>query len=115
MPNPPKDPHMSGKPDKDSVITRHVNSLNFREELLGEEECLLERRPGCPLVKFRLESLSLLELADSGSQLSCLFGKFYDDNISIFKDCSTLPITGVSVVGVRGANQLDCGNRSLPL
>ena len=102
----PKYPHMSGKPDKDPMITRHVDSLSFREELLEEDETAPERKPGCPLVEIRLESLGLLALADSGSQVSCLSEKFYNDNISIFRDCSILPITGVSVVGATGGKPI---------
>ena len=43
-----------------------------------------------------------MALADSGSQVSCLSEKYYEDNLPVFKNCPVLPIVGTSVVGATG-------------
>ena len=97
---------MSRNTDAFLSITRHVNTLNFREELLQEEEVTLEKRARCPTVRIQLENLNVTALADSGSQVSCLSEKFYQENLDIFKGCPCLPISQVCVVGATGGRPI---------
>ena len=81
---------------------RHVSTLDFREELLEEEENQPIRKYRCPTIYINVEGNNLMALADSGSQVSCLSEKYYEDNLPVFKNCPVLPIVGTSVVGATG-------------
>ena len=89
---------MSGNTDGFLSTTRHVNTLNFRKELLKEDEVTLGKRDTCPTAGIQLENLNLTALADGGSQVSCLSEKFYQDNLDTFKDCPCLPINRVCMM-----------------
>ena len=93
---------MPGAPDEKIIIMRHVHTLDFRGELLEEEEDTPVRRHRCPTVQISIEDKSLMALADSGSQVSCISESYYEDNAHTFKNCPTLPVVATSVVGATG-------------
>ena len=92
---------MPGVPDEEIIIIRHVHTLDFREELLEEDEDTPVKRHRCPTVQISIEDTSLMALADSGSQVSCISESYYEDN-NTFKNCPTLPVIATSVVGATG-------------
>ena len=77
---------MPGTPDESILTMRHVNTLTFREELPEEEKNSPVRRYRCPTVQISIESVNLMTLADSGSQVSCLSEDYYEGNALAFKD-----------------------------
>ena len=44
-------------------------------------------------------NVSVNALVDSGSEITCICSKFYNDNLEAFVNCPKLPVTGTTVKG----------------
>ena len=55
-----------------------------------------------PMVKMTIQGLDLIALADDDCQVSCLLGRYYEENISTLGSCLVLPAPNTYVEGLGG-------------
>lgn len=75
-----------------------------RKDLLTEED-RAETRVGkcrCPETRISIEGVEVNALIDTGSEVTCISGEFYETNKRRFKKCPTLPLSGKMIKGATG-------------
>ena len=86
-------------------MNKNVNSLNtifsdIREDLLSEKERSfihnknIGKNVTCPIIMIYIEGIEVNALLDTGSQVTVISDRFYNNNIDIFKKCPHLPLSG---------------------
>jgi len=59
-------------------------------------------RVNCPELSIDIQGVPVTALVDTGSQVTCLSAKFYNEHIQVFRQCPKLPLTGVQATGFCG-------------
>ena len=58
-----------------------------------------QKKCSCPRTNVKIMDVNVNALIDSGSEITCISSKFYDDNIKSFENCPKLPVIGTTVKG----------------
>ena len=69
--------------------------LNPRQDLLsdGNDHCNNNKKIcSCPRINIKIMNVSVNALVDSGSEITCICSKFYNDNLEAFVNCPKLPV-----------------------
>ena len=56
----------------------------------------------CPEFPIFIKNIKVYALLDTGAEISCISGDFYNDNLKIFRDAPRLPVTGKVAKGAFG-------------
>lgn len=97
--------------DSDGTRTKNIRNTTKRifpnkiELLPAELVCILEKDEPlnidfdsqfnkCPTIDITLNGIKVNALIDSGSEVTAISEKFYNENLDAFKSCATLPLCG---------------------
>ena len=81
--------------------------LNIREDLLESEDSkIVDNVDKCPNINVRTQEVKTEALIGTGSEITCIYKNFVENNKNKFKNCEILPIVGQSVVGATGVKPI---------
>ena len=77
--------------------------LNIREDLLESEDIkIVDNVDKCPNINVKTQEVKTEALIGTGSEITCIYENFFENNKIKFKYCEILPIVRMSVVGATG-------------
>ena len=77
--------------------------LIVREDLLESEDVkIVDNVDKCPNINVKIQGVENEALIDTGSEITCIFENFFENNKNKFKNCEIFQIVGMSVVSATG-------------